>query len=279
MIALSPSRSYSQQPLTRTNNTYQYRHHQRRLRRCATPALVSPYWVHRLSPIDLLTELQPNSAGAVIIHPPADIGKGTSDKAVCVDEQVHALTDLSIEVARVLKPGGVCLALGEPGVMTAWGVALLRAELAFLGELAVIWDRPTLRRPHALANLPSLFTTVRRYVKPGHRGPFNPRNAYEARSNVLVCQPSHETGPTQLPVELFNYLVSVFTDENDIVVDPWCRSGSSLVAAELNEREWIGADPILDNCKVARSRVWTAEMEMLNPIGYWCDGKIEYIEG
>jgi DNA modification methylase len=73
--------------------------------------------------------------------------------------------------------------------------------------------------------------------------------------------------------------VSVFTDENDVVVDPICRSGSSLVAAELNEREWIGADPILDNCKVARSRVWTAEMEELRRIGYWVDGKIEYIEG
>jgi hypothetical protein len=268
-----------QQQHTPYSQQYAHRHHSRRLRRCATPSLVSPYWVHRLSPLDLLTELQSNSAGAVIIHPPADIGRGTSDKAACVDEQICALNDIAIEVHRVLKPGGVCLALGEPGVMTAWGVALLRAELAFLGELAVIWDRPTVRRPHSLANLPSLFTTVRRYVKPGHRGPFNPRNAYEARSNVLVCQPSHDTGPTQLPVELFNYLVSVFTDENDVVVDPICRSGSSLVAAELNEREWIGADPILDNCKVARSRVWTAEMEELRRIGYWVDGKIEYIEG
>jgi hypothetical protein len=58
-----------------------------------------------------------------------------------------------------------------------------------------------------------------------------------------------------------------------------CRFGSSLVAAELVGREWIGADTVLENCKTARSRVWTAEMEDLKRIGYWVNGKIEYIQG
>jgi site-specific DNA-methyltransferase (adenine-specific) len=38
--------------------------------------------------------------------------------------------------------------------------------------------------------------------------------------------------PTQKPVELLEKIITIFTDEGDVVIDPVAGSGSSLVAAE-----------------------------------------------
>lgn len=36
--------------------------------------------------------------------------------------------------------------------------------------------------------------------------------------------------PTQKPVDLLEYLIELFTDKGDVVIDPCCGSGSSLIA-------------------------------------------------
>lgn len=46
--------------------------------------------------------------------------------------------------------------------------------------------------------------------------------------------------PTQKPVKLLETLISIFTDEGDVVIDPVAGSGSSLVAAENLNRKAYG---------------------------------------
>jgi site-specific DNA-methyltransferase (adenine-specific) len=46
--------------------------------------------------------------------------------------------------------------------------------------------------------------------------------------------------PTQKPVKLLKKLISIFTDKNDVVIDPTAGSGSSLVAALELERQAYG---------------------------------------
>ena len=48
--------------------------------------------------------------------------------------------------------------------------------------------------------------------------------------------------PTQKPVELLERIVKISTDENDIVLDPFCGSGTTLIAAERLGRKSIGID-------------------------------------
>ena len=51
---------------------------------------------------------------------------------------------------------------------------------------------------------------------------------------------SEKIHPTQKPVELLKTLISIFTDEGDVVIDPVAGSGSTLVAAERIGRRGFG---------------------------------------
>lgn len=48
--------------------------------------------------------------------------------------------------------------------------------------------------------------------------------------------------PTQKPEELVRKLVLASSDENDLVVDPFSGSGTTLVVAEQLGRKWLGCD-------------------------------------
>lgn len=60
--------------------------------------------------------------------------------------------------------------------------------------------------------------------------------------------------PTQKPVALVRDFVSLFSDKGDTVLDPFCGSGTSLVAALGHGRRAIGIDISEDALRIARAR-------------------------
>lgn len=61
--------------------------------------------------------------------------------------------------------------------------------------------------------------------------------------------------PTQKPILLLQRIVELVTDEGDVVLDPFCGSGSMLVAAELLGRKSIGIDISKDATELAKKRL------------------------
>jgi site-specific DNA-methyltransferase (adenine-specific) len=49
--------------------------------------------------------------------------------------------------------------------------------------------------------------------------------------------------------------IKILTYKNDIVLDPFTGSGTSLVAAEVSGRRWIGIELSENYVKVAKERV------------------------
>lgn len=72
---------------------------------------------------------------------------------------------------------------------------------------------------------------------------------------VSTNKDDHGLHPTQKPVELMKALIELTTQENQIVLDPFCGSGSTLVAAKELNRKYIGIELDKNYCEIARKRL------------------------
>ena len=61
--------------------------------------------------------------------------------------------------------------------------------------------------------------------------------------------------PTQKPILLLERIIDIATDENDVVLDPFMGSGTTLVAAKLKGRKYIGIDKSEDAVELAKNRL------------------------
>lgn len=61
--------------------------------------------------------------------------------------------------------------------------------------------------------------------------------------------------PTQKPVPLLRHLIEIFTDPDDVVIDPCAGSGSTLLAAAQCGRRAYGFEIKKDFCKKANEKV------------------------
>jgi site-specific DNA-methyltransferase (adenine-specific) len=63
------------------------------------------------------------------------------------------------------------------------------------------------------------------------------------------------THPTQKPVDLFAYLELTYSNTDNLILDPFLGSGTTLVAAKNLGRRAIGIEINLDYCKIAEQRL------------------------
>ncbi|UCD09720.1 MAG: site-specific DNA-methyltransferase [Dehalococcoidales bacterium] len=61
--------------------------------------------------------------------------------------------------------------------------------------------------------------------------------------------------PTQKPLALLERIIRASTNEGDIVLDPFCGCGTTLVAAENLGRRWIGIDISKDGIEITEKRL------------------------
>jgi len=68
--------------------------------------------------------------------------------------------------------------------------------------------------------------------------------------------------PTQKPVKLIEKLIEIFSDKGDVVIDPCCGSGSTLIAASNKKRKGFGFEIKKDFYKQAKE--WEEEVIQAN---------------
>jgi site-specific DNA-methyltransferase (adenine-specific) len=83
--------------------------------------------------------------------------------------------------------------------------------------------------------------------------------AYESAPNNLLQQgfAAGEGGlhPTQKPLQLMQALIELTTQPGQVVLDPFCGSGTTLVAAQRCDRQFLGFELSEDYVKRARQRL------------------------
>lgn len=79
--------------------------------------------------------------------------------------------------------------------------------------------------------------------------------------------------PTQKPVLLLERIINIASNEGDIVLDPFCGSGTTLVAAQKANRFWIGIDINDDAVSLSRKRL---EHPIVSQSGVLSKGRDSY---
>jgi site-specific DNA-methyltransferase (adenine-specific) len=63
--------------------------------------------------------------------------------------------------------------------------------------------------------------------------------------------------PTQKPILLLDRIIEISTHEGDIILDPFCGSGTTLVAAKMKARKYIGIDISQEAINLTKVRLET----------------------
>lgn len=85
--------------------------------------------------------------------------------------------------------------------------------------------------------------------------------------------------PTQKPILLLERIIEISTDPGDIVLDPFCGSGTTLVAAKINNRKYVGIDSSDEAVKLSKQRLdnpYKSESQLLKLGKKAYDTKSEY---
>jgi len=61
--------------------------------------------------------------------------------------------------------------------------------------------------------------------------------------------------PCPKPLSMMYEIINNFTDENDLILEPFCGSGTTCVAAKMLGRRYIGIDISEKYCDIARKRL------------------------
>jgi site-specific DNA-methyltransferase (adenine-specific) len=67
--------------------------------------------------------------------------------------------------------------------------------------------------------------------------------------------PNNMVHPTEKPIDLIQRLAKSFSDETDLVFDPFLGSGTTAVACEELKRRWIGCELVEKYCKISDDRI------------------------
>lgn len=75
--------------------------------------------------------------------------------------------------------------------------------------------------------------------------------------------PAHGSHRWNKNLGVLKYWIEAFTDPGDVVYDPFCGGGSTLVAAKATGRRWIGSDIDPNAVHLARTRILNAQVQLL----------------
>ena len=145
------------------------------------------------------------------------------------------------EIHRVLKPGSVCCCCcsggGGPSPLYAkWSLYL---DEVFIFKQMIIWDKgPMGMGWHYRRSYETVLVSQKKGAAcKWYDTSYKVENVIRHIHKII---PSSSHHPTEKPTALASHFIKLHSLPNDIILDPFCGSGSTLLAADKLNRQWIG---------------------------------------
>ena len=176
---------------------------------------------------------------------------------------------LVYEIKRVLKYGGALYWHIDYRTSHIWRIIISKIfgdKGAFNSE--IIWHYPnkpshlSIKHRYSVNHNTILFYA--RFVQQRKEAQHSLRLEYERDTRIKqrtvwtieYCKQSERVGyPTQKPLALVMRIIQASSNEGDVVLDPFCGSGTTLVAANELGRKWIGIDQNPEAISISRERL------------------------
>jgi site-specific DNA-methyltransferase (adenine-specific) len=196
--------------------------------------------------IELMKKLPSGGVDFILTDPPYIVKyKDRSNRSVRNDDNAEWLKPSVKEMYRVLKQDAFCVSF------YGWN----KADL-FLAAWREAGFRPVghivFRKPYASST---------RFLQYRHESAYllakgKPAMPSNAPADVIDWVYSgNRYHPTQKPTEILKPLIEAFSPVGGIVLDPFCGSGSTLLAAQEMQRNSLGFELSASYCEKARMRL------------------------
>ena len=225
--------------------------------------------------------LPDNSVQLMITSPPYNVGKDYDDD-LDQGEYLQLIYDVMKEIYRILIPGGrACINIAnigrKPYLPLNHLINQIMLELGFLMRGEIIWDKGASAGASCAwgswqsASNPVL-RDVHEYIMVYSKGSFGRKPTGQmSQTNTISRDEFLEytksiwsfgaesakkvRHPAPFPVELPYRLIQLYSYKEDIVIDPFCGSGTTCIAALKTERRFIGVELDEGYVDVANQRI------------------------
>lgn len=187
--------------------------------------------------ISVLADLDAESVDFVLTDPPYLVSyRDRSGRSIANDDNDAWILPAFREIHRVMKESTLCVSFygwqAADVFLTAWRTAGLWP----VGHIVF-------RKPYASARRLLQYQHEQAYLL--CKGP-TPRTSEPISDVIDFPYSGNRLHPTQKPVEALEQLIHAFCPHGGTVLDPFCGSGSTLLAAQNTGRRYLGVelDPV-----------------------------------
>jgi len=229
--------------------------------------------------LDVLSKLERGSVQMVITSPPYYNAREEIASFESPEEYVEFLAEVFSSIRYVLSLGGrVAVNLADYGRYIPFTdmLNMRMLEMGYAQRGRIIWDKgasvggstawgswmspsnPTLRDVHETILVYHLGDPRRRPVDSGSASTIGRDEFMEYTKSVwsMQTESAKRIGhPTPFPLELPYRLIQLYTYTGDVVLDPFCGSGTTLCAAKALGRHHVGIEVKEEFCDLARKRL------------------------
>ena len=195
----------------------------------------------------VLPQLPAASVDLVLTDPPYLVSyRDRSGRSLANDSDGAWLKPAFAEVFRVLKPGRFCVSFygwqKADEFLAAWRAAGFHP----VGHVVWVKSYNSSRRGLLASQHEQAYVLAKgRAVVPAFQLP-----------DVLDWQyTGNRFHPTQKPVRSLKPVIEAFSRSGEVVLDPFCGSGSTLLAAKILGRRYVGIELEAEYCLAARRRL------------------------